>query len=809
MDDLTMNKDEQAQMKSIAEGPSSHSCPQCEKKFKRRVNFEAHLKSHEPVTHKCVWCKREYSQEHTLLSHICIPIIKKFKCRVCGLSFHSKKSLDIHVHSGQSEGDYSYKLGQHMNDKDVEPTKRINTLLDEKSDHKSEVVSLVPERKDCDADMSVESDVDVNIRYDADVSIKSDADVSIKCDTDMSIKTDAEVSIKDGADMSCKGDADVSIKRNANMNIKRNEVSEGHKRLKDECFISIKRVNSGAIMVQKTEKKSLFTMKNVGLQNKPDLPIGCSLAEFFGKRTITGGEPGSPHKSTKIMRKTKNSPDVKSPNSFKLTNNNYTVSNGIRVSVTKVNDCQKIQSESVANDIVPLRRKRKVNAEDYVQIYRKSCNKEIGTVAQEQVAYQGIKPGGNDSKDGIKASNSDLRKLYLANNLTKRNVQFSEKSTCLSKIGNSQTDRHVVLDSGRIDNNDYIELKEKVENDIFRDLSVVALPNMKILSAKQENEIMNYYNTRTCSFECVPCKKTFKSLISFHNHRVYHISKVQQSSSVDRSDADVTEEEEETDVRITVIDKGKALPLFLHKPKPIKVKVNFATEARKKSLSCSKCRQKVQHQRGVEDYVGAPQEHSGAGEMVCISRFPKPSAVSSGKVKFLCSCNENLAEVVDENKSNDTSSAGNSAGLPVVVKKEITEDDILFREELERAFASSGRSELQCPRLENSSGVAEKKRRALGSNNDNSAEISGILEVRVKQEESEEVHVKQEELEEVSVKQEESEEDILFKEEMKAYEFAGFDISDLRVSNPEAFANVECELKDVDIVIKEEHDPIL
>ncbi|XP_047499381.1 zinc finger protein Xfin-like [Penaeus chinensis] len=722
-------------MRSQGEEADLHSCPHCDRKFKRTVNFKTHLKTHEPKKFMCMWCKREFLQERTLLGHICSPVRKRFRCRICGENFHTRQKLQMHIRQKRMQGESCFpKQEEDESDQEVslvalldekaDPVSQVTTTLDEKSSHISQVALHDSEKKDCSDEVSIPE----------------------------------------------------------------NKPSESNKCDKDDCLIAIKRVDSRAVVVQNVASKSLLLTKQFIQQKKPDLPIGCSLAEFCGKRSILEHEIGSSPKFAKIKHKAEKSLDMQnSIKSMQTSKKDKYMRGSNRISVIRLQNGKEISRENLDDsELVSLRRERKVNGEDCVQVYRKQCNSDIGLIAQGETFHQGNKLGGNDCKEKVKANKSDLKKEYVHNQLTRTNVHLPEKTTCISKVGDLQKNRKMLY-SGKVDDINNSGIKNTFACETSKNLSPVFLHNMNLPSLQSKNR-----------FKCIPCKMTFRSLSSFHNHRIYHLNMVQQSSSVDNNTADVVSMQQQSDdVKITIIDKGKNIPLSWSKTQPTKLKVNVVTQAGRKSLACSKCGQKVKLQHEVQDYVGSLQEHSNAGEMVYISRFPRPSAGLSGKETFQCSCNQNLARVVGENKRSDSKNDDDV----VYVKEEMTDDNI-FREEPERPVVSSRKSKLQC----SSFGNFDKNKRVLESNISSAVDVSGFFEARVKKEPSEDdISIKEDE---VHVKKEQSEYDNLLRKEMESYELTGFDILDLRVRNPEAFANIKYELneEDIDIVIKEEQD---
>nr|XP_027236218.1 zinc finger protein 226-like [Penaeus vannamei] len=497
------------------------------------------------------------------------------------------------------------------------------------------------------------------------------------------------------------------------------------------------------------------------------------------------------------MHKAEKSPGMQTSLSSMQTNKKDILLGTNRICVIRKQNGKEISRENLDDsELVSLRRERKVNGEDCVQVYRKPYNSERALIAQEHIFHQGNKPGGNDYMDKAKADNSKLKK-YVTNQLTRSNVHLPEKKIYISKVGKLQTNRK--MNVGRVDGIKETGIKNVAAHEKIKNLSPVFFRNVKLPSLQSKSDLMNYDNASTF-FKCIPCNKSFKSLTSFQNHRIYHVSKVQQSCGTDKNIADVSMQQQADDVKITVLDTGKAMPPSLNKTQPTKLKIHVVTQAGKKSIACSKCGQKVQLQHELQDYVGSPQEHSDAGEMVYISRFSRP-VVSSGKEKFQCSCNQNLVTVVSENNSDNKGNDCTTDNL-VDVKKEMTDDDVLFREELERPDVSTRKSESQG----SSFGNSDKKKRVLESSVSSASGVSGF-EARVKKEPSEDGFSFNEE--EIQVKKELSDDEILLRKEMESYELAGFHISDLRVKNPEAFANIKYELneeEDVDIVIKEEQD---
>ncbi|XP_063595845.1 zinc finger protein 569-like [Penaeus indicus] len=730
-----MGKGNPGEMRGQGEEADLHSCPHCDRKFKRTVNFKTHLKTHEPKKFTCMWCEREFLQERTLVGHICSPVRKRFRCRICGENFHTRQKLQMHIRHKRMQGesclpkqeeDESDKEGvspEALGDEKPDPVSQATTILDEKPSHISQEALSDSEEKDCSDEVSIQE----------------------------------------------------------------NKPSESNKCDKDDCLIAIKRVNSRAVVVPNIASKSLLLTSEFIQQKKPDLPIGCSIAEFCGKRSFIEHETGSSPKFAKIKHKAEKSLDMQnSIRSMQTSKKDIYMRGSNRISVIRMQNGKEISRENLHDsELVSLRRERKVNGEDCVQVYRKQCNSDIGLIAQERTFHQGNKLGGNDFKEKVKANKSNLKKEYIPNQLTRTHVHLPEKTTCMSKVGDLKTNRKMLY-GGRVDGINNSGIKNALACESRKNLSSVFLHNVNLPSLQSKNR-----------FRCIPCKITFKSLTSFQKHRAYHLSMVQQSSSVDNNTADVgSMQQQSDDVKITIIDKGKNIPLSWNKTQPTKVKVNVVTQAGRKSLACSKCGQKVKLQHEVQDYVGSPQEQSNAGEMVYISRFPRPSAVLSGKEKFQCSCNQNLARVVGEDKSSDSKNNDD-----VYVKEEMTDDNI-FREEPERPFLSSRKSELQC----SSFGNSDKNKRVLEGNINSAVDVSGFFEARVKKEPSEDdISIKEDE---VHVKKEQSEYDILLRKEMESYELTGFDILDLRVRNPEAFANIKYELneEDIDIVIKEEQD---
>ncbi|XP_037795048.1 uncharacterized protein LOC119590463 [Penaeus monodon] len=768
-----MGKGDPDEMRSQGEEADSHSCPHCDRKFKRIVNFKTHLKTHEKKKFTCMWCNREFLQERTLVGHICSPVRKRFSCRICGENFHTRQKLQMHIQHKRMQGESCLpKRGEDESDKEVvESASKGDVILDEKSNHISQVALLDEEAKhNSQVDLLEKSDPVSQVDL---LDEKSDRISQQLLDSEK----------KDCSD-------EVSIREN--------KPSESNKCDKDDCLIAIKRVDSRVFVVPNVESKSLLLTENFIQQKKPDLPIGCSLAEFCGKRSIIEHEAGSSPKFAKIKHKAEKSLDMQNSVSSMHTSKKDILRGSNRISVIRIQNGKEISRENLDDsELVSLRRERKVNGEDCVQLYRKLCNSEIGLIAQEQTFHQGNKLGGNDCKEKAKANKINFYKQYIANQLTRGNVQLPEKTTCMSKV-DLQTNRKEMLYGG-INNSG---IKNAFACETRKNLSPATLHNVKLPSLQSKTDLLNYDDAHT-SFKCIPCKKAFKSLASFQNHRVYHVSKVQQSSSVDKNIADVVNMQQQADdVKITVIDKGKNIPLSWNTTQPTKLKIRVVTKAGRKSLACSKCGQKVQLQHEVQDYVGSPQEHSDAGEMVYISRFPRPSAVLSGKEKFQCSCNQNLARVVGENKSSDSKKDDDTSNnLAVDVKEEMTDDGI-FREELERPVVSGRKSELQCSKSGN---FAKKDKRLLKNNISSALDVSSFIEAGVKKEQSEDdVSIE----DEVHVKKEPSDYDILLRKEMESYELTGFDILDLRVKNPEAFANIKYELseEDVDIVIKEEQE---